>query len=93
MSDWCDHINQEEDFLPHTMGMKLDAPPKDGAAPTVSSLTAAEERLSTTQRVASSSQASASDENACRDALMGRLRFRRLLVQVMHLYLANGPSY
>ena len=80
--------DQEEDFLLHTMGLKLDTPPRDGAAPTVDSLSSAEERLATAQRLASSSQATTSeaqDEARFRTGLQSRLRFRRFLVQVASL--------
>ncbi len=78
------------------MGLKLGAPPRDGAAPTVGSLTAAEERVATAERLASSAQAAAraaDDDSAFLPGLKCRLRFRRFLIQVCPLCCTLIPCF
>ncbi|KAK9805435.1 hypothetical protein WJX73_006479 [Symbiochloris irregularis] len=91
------NVTREEDFLPQGPGLKLDQPPRDGAAPTVDSLTAAEERLAQAERVASSQQATpsgAASEPSHWEALRCRLRFRRLFIQILYkLHSATRPDY
>ena len=79
---------QEDDFNPHAGSSRLGPVPREGAATLAGSLQAAEERVATAERMASSQQASTShvgaspQEAACWQGLKSRLRFQRFFLQV-----------